>query len=882
MSRRLSPASAILRQFSAAPGASVLLAIIVGIACFATAMTPRALDELFSAELRYSVASVAPTQRDLVATSVGALPDDLDGALESVRSDMGATLRSAAGAPRFVTTTPALAALAESPAPDAPITLLSLAIDANLEDEVRVVSGEPPAPTEVGESGVGPIEFAASPATAELLRWSVGETRVSRSSTGGAQSFRLVGIIEARDAASDYWMHVPSVLEPVVFDDGNSTPTVTGTGYVNAADSTAAGVVMGGLSTTAWFPVSADGIDFARSTELLADLREFTSSRQVVAPQAGAGELSAFVFRSGLVASLDAVEGRASATIAILSLAVAGPAGVLLAVVSLGARTVLERRRSGLVLASARGASPLQLRAAMGLEGLAIGLPAAAVAAIVAAVILPASGSSAAVIPPLALGLVPAVALAGAAGGDARARRSDLDGRAAGRLRLIAEITVVALAATSVVLLARRGLAGGGLALDPLLAASPLLLALAVTVLVVRAYPAPLAALARSLHSTRGLTGYLGAVRAVRDPAAGVAPILALVVGLAVAVFSGVVVTTVDRGVEAASRAAVGAELRLDGPVFDADSRQELSTVAGVAVVAGVDDAGPGILALGGERETVTILVVDLEGLREIRGSSSVPESATGAGGEVPVILSPDLATDAATGALQLEGAPVEVVAVGEPGDGVGVARSWVMVDQSHSADILGVDFLPRTLLFGLEEGADPLQVGDELLAIADDTATLSDPQTVAGALQASPAASGLLAVLVISLIASALLAAIAIVLASVVGARSRSRMVALLSTLGLRPAQSSALVAWELAPVSIMAIIAGTALGIAMPWVVLSSVDLTPFTGGSLQPSVVVDPLLVALLAAAMVAVVAVSIAVSVFTARRRNAASALRMGEE
>jgi putative ABC transport system permease protein len=172
--------------------------------------------------------------------------------------------------------------------------------------------------------------------------------------------------------------------------------------------------------------------------------------------------------------------------------------------------------------------------------------------------------------------------------------------------------------------------------------------------------------------------------------------------------------------------------------------------------------------------------------------------------------------------------------------------------------------------------------VGDELLAIADDTATLSDPQTVAGALQASPAASGLLAVLVISLITSALLAAIAIVLASVVGARSRSRMVALLSTLGLRPAQSSALVAWELAPVSIMAIIAGTALGIAMPWVVLSSVDLTPFTGGSLQPSVVVDPLLVALLAAAMVAVVAVSIAVSVFTARRRNAASALRMGEE
>src|SRR5699024_8259117 len=65
------------------------------------------------------------------------------------------------------------------------------------------------------------------------------------------------------------------------------------------------------------------------------------------------------------------------ATASILAVVAAGPIGVALAVFALAARLISSRRQPALALASARGGSFAQVRGAMLLEGLALGIPAA-------------------------------------------------------------------------------------------------------------------------------------------------------------------------------------------------------------------------------------------------------------------------------------------------------------------------------------------------------------------------------------------------------------------------------------------------------------------------------------------------------------------------
>jgi putative ABC transport system permease protein len=61
----------------------------------------------------------------------------------------------------------------------------------------------------------------------------------------------------------------------------------------------------------------------------------------------------------------------------------------------------------------------------------------------------------------------------------------------------------------------------------------------------------------------------------------------------------------------------------------------------------------------------------------------------------------------------------------------------------------------------------------------------------------------------------------------------------------------------------------------------VLGSVDVRPFVGGSLQPSVAIDPVLLAIVVAGFSLVVLAAVVVAVLVARRVNPAAALRMGE-
>src|SRR5690606_13315057 len=98
---------------------------------------------------------------------------------------------------------------------------------------------------------------------------------------------------------------------------------------------------------------------------------------------------------------------------------------------------------------------------------------------------------------------------------------------------------------------------------------------------------------------------------------------------------------------------------------------------------------------------------------------------------------------------------------------------------------------------------------------------------------------------------------------------------------LGLSPRQARSIAAWETGPIAITALLAGTVLGLALPLVVLGSVDVRPFVGGLVQPAISIDPVLLAIIVAGFTAVVLTAVVAAVFVARRTNPAAALRMGE-
>ncbi len=566
------------RQFVSSPAASVAVVVIVAVCAFLAAAAPRALDALFTAELRYTVDTTGPTQRDLVANAIGSPAAGggsfapMDAGLATIREGMGDTLRAVVGDGRWVAITNAVTAPADEPADDAPNMKLTFLVDETFGERVTWVDGA--APTAPAPNGIflpELIEFALSSQAAADLRWSVGEERTASGDIGEGTRVVLSGVFDAIDPADDAWQHVPSVLEPFLFDDGNATPIVTGMAYVDSAASVAVDQLSGGIATKAWYPLDTAGLTFGEATQLLQDLRGFTNATQPIGSAGNLGEISGLTFRSGLVDALTSVAERSTATTAVVAMVAIGPFGVAIAVLALAARLVVSRRRSGLQLASARGASPGQTRAMMAIEGAVLGLPVAAVGIVAAFLAIPATPAPTALVPAIVLGLAPAVLFAVATNPRGlRSVRADLDERAPTRFGWIVEVVVIGLAIVAVALLLTRGLVSstGGVVLDPLLIATPLLLALASCVIVLRFYPVPLAAISARLRRGPKLTGHLGSALALRGSATPVAPVLAMVVGVAIAVFSSVLVATLDRGTAVAASSSVGADLRVEGALF--------------------------------------------------------------------------------------------------------------------------------------------------------------------------------------------------------------------------------------------------------------------------------------------------------------------------
>ena len=159
--------------------------------------------------------------------------------------------------------------------------------------------------------------------------------------------------------------------------------------------------------------------------------------------------------------------------------------------------------------------------------------------------------------------------------------------------------------------------------------------------------------------------------------------------------------------------------------------------------------------------------------------------------------------------------------------------------------------------------------------------ATLSRAQEGASFELLSPLATGTLAAFREGAALAAAYAAFVIVLALLLTARSRLRDLAYLRALGLSRREAVAVTAAELAPPFVVALVVGTALGLATAYLVEPGLDLTALAAGGRDVEVRLDPLAPLVLALELLAVSGAAIWATAAVVRRMSLSRSLRMGE-
>ncbi|MBK4348308.1 FtsX-like permease family protein [Lacisediminihabitans changchengi] len=893
----------LLRQLRADATAHVALACVVLLLSGLIAALPLAVRSLQSEEIGYRLSRLDLGLRDVTSATDDLPAIDVDGrttsavfspttdGLAALRKAQPQPLRSRLGTAQYLTLTdPAFANT--PPRTSDPTLQLRFLIAPDLARRVTVAAGS--APTAFDSIGAGgpPVQVMMTKANAESVRWAIGETRSITLGLAQAVPVQLSGTFTARDPRDRYWSLDASALTPerkTVVTGSEVQKFRVSSVVIDAASWPALADSFQTATTLVRYPTSAAALAPSDAERLLPQLRRFTATTQTVVDptQTTRRSLTSISFRAPQTDVFALAVDRNRSATAVVILVVVGPLGVAVAVIWLLARLIVLRRRDALQLLKARGASATQLTLALAAETLALTLPAAAIGAAGAFLIL---GFRADALPgPILLGLVPGavMAIASVTGRIGRRGRSDLGARSPRLGRLIGEVLVLALTVVAVILLRQRGFStASGRGFDPLLAAVPLLLSISAAVLVLRVYPLPLLTLQRRLTRDRGLVGHLGATRAVRDPAAGLAPVLAMVVGFAVAVFSGVLVGTLQTGVEVAAQSAVGADLRVTGvQLADADLTK-LRAVDGVADAAGIYAvSNPTDAYVGDSTVSVTVIVTDAARLSSVQRDLAQPLPLTGlaaTGGALPLLIaaSPDL-SDAMREPVSLGDTRVRAIAALRT-TALTADENWVLVDRPRAADLGVTLFRPEVALVRVDAGADPQAVARGIRSSLGADARVSTPDEQAQQYRSSPASSGLQALLIAIIAVVGLLCAAAVVLALLIAAKPRERLLALLRTLGMSRRQSRGTIAWEVAPSAVAALAAGASLGLVLPLITLAGVDLRPFTGGLEQPTQSIDPVPLLLLVGGFIVVVVGAAGVAIAVGRRANIARTLRTSGE
>lgn len=875
----MSLALLLARQLRHRPWPTLLLALTIAVASALATAVPRLSSDLADRQLAQRVAALSAVQGDVsghwqpspAIAAEGPWPG-YEEAMEEIRAAQPEPLGSLLAPAQFVARYPTT----ESFAPPADtgffaVTLTAYA-DPRFADHADLVDGAWP------RLGGDPelVEVVVLASAAERAGWTVGQQL--------GKSFRIVGTYRPKDEANVRWEHVElgrRYLELVDPDRGVefSAAVFVDPALVGGTTTAPEAVLMGAVfSIDAWFRLDASAVADVDVAALTAQLTALLANPWVVhAPTEDEPATEEVRLASELGAVLTRVEGEQRGSRALVAASAAGPLGVAAALVVLAARLVADRRRATLTLTSARGLSPRQQRRLAAAEGALVGLPASVAGGVVAWAATP--GGVPGAVAWLAVALLAAVPAAALAWQTVpRAGRRDLTPRG-GRARLVAEaLVLVAGVAAAWRLLGR---ADGGPGIDLLGASAPPLLALAGCLAVLRAYPFPLRWLHGLLRPRRGLTGFLGSARALREPAGGAIPVLAVALGSALALSSALLLGTLAHDTERAVWERTGSSLQVSGPRITAETAERIGAVDGVAAVARISEGGSSVRLATEEGEAhVRVWLADrslLDAYAVAFDSPPVPASLFGGGEPAPVVVGGEV-PDAPSGTLDQLG-PVHRVARLDVLPGVLPGLGWVLVDAERWP---GGDAAKSTLaLVALADDADPAAVTAEIRGMLKN-ARIAAAADELDQLRDSPTVSGLTAIFALLAAATSCLLALAVAAAQLLGSESRRGLAAVLNTLGMPRGSLRALTAWELGPVIVVALGFGLALGVGIAALLVRAVDLAALTGGATAAALVVDPATVGAVVGGLLAVAGATIAVSSALAGRADAAQQLRIGED
>ena len=889
MSRRWTAAQLLSRQFRTRSAASVLVAALAVLTVAVAVAVPRLVAQQATAELAFQLEAVGPAERSLQGSAAfpedfptSPAPDlnqiygDLQAAFDDAPAAYPTLLRSLVGPVRWIVQTPAIRAPQVNGA-DRTVGL-RLSADTQYLSRIRIVQGTAPDawtrtdldPPE--QTANVPVDIVLSVEAAGYFKLVPGDLIGADIQDGIAQRiYRVAGLFEPRDPHDQYWQQNPSLLPVTTMVDATGTLFPGAAGFIDPATVGRLTSTFAEARVSFYYPLAATGVQ-GQDAEKLRRQIDAAVSAGVPSPHQGpAIPIATFATRA-IQTAID----RGSLLNALLALLAAAPLGVVLAVLVLGVQVVVRGRRTDLVLAAARGASSVQLRGVMAAEGALLVIPVATVVTGLATALIPGPVTPGGFLLPAIVAATPAVLFGALA--VTRDGPSPI-GTLVVQLRRVIEVAVVLLALVSLFLLSRRGLAQSSAAVgvDPLLSVAPLLLAVSVGILVLRGYPIPMRAAARAASRGRGLPAFVGSIRSTRSPTIGLAGVLALVVGISVSLFSAVLLTTFDAGVAQAASESVGADARVDATALTPQQQSAVARVPGVREVAGVSYLGPLTVTDAPINDSVTVLLTDTGSLSALR---SLPDGMTReVGGRIPVVVSSDLLHLLGAGrTMTVDDQKVRVVG-SLPGESqLGPTADWVIVDAAF-ATRFDTTFTPQVLFIAADRGRLAHLQAPLERAVGSDASAVTVPSAVQ-ARQGEPVVRGVRIGLILGALLSVLLCTIALVLSTVAAGADRARSAGILRTLGMPRRRLSTLIAWELLPVAAVALAAGTLLGIAMPYIITSAVDLRPFTG-SLAPTVpVLDALALGGILGAFSLVVLAAGLVAIAVGDRITPSTTLKMG--
>ncbi len=457
---------------------------------------------------------------------------------------------------------------------------LELLYRSGLRRNARLAAGSLPAAVTPGGTAAGgtaavTVQVAVTQATAARFGLHPG----SRLRAAGHEIL-VTGILRPRRPASSFWAVDPVAASPeLTYPTPDAAPYLSSGAFVSAAELPALqGYLSGAPLRALWsFPldlsrVTADQAGgLARALRAIAYLPAATSVSTSLSASEGLAATIQISLSSGLATTLPSFVATDDAVQRVLSLMFVSLAVIAAVVVLLGARLVAARRRGEFTMMRARGAALRQVAAVALAGGAVTALPAAALGVGAAVAVTPGPVSQLAW---WLAGLIVAASLAGlpllaawqqrtprrATGSAPAARR-----RAAAARRWVAATALVLGSAGGLILLRRQGLPPPG-QVDLFTSAAPVLVAIPVALLVMRAYPVVLRQLARLARGRRGVVLVIGFARGEAAAQAGVLPAFALVLAFAVIAFAGTARGAVARANVTASWRAVGADAVVTAP----------------------------------------------------------------------------------------------------------------------------------------------------------------------------------------------------------------------------------------------------------------------------------------------------------------------------